>query len=149
MSKTQLIERVLADPRLEIYACGREDIKTGQIDRRVLALLEYLAERGFRLTMTSLKCGHWSTRPRATSPTTPPATRSTSPRSTGIPVLGNQGRGSITEALVRDVLALQGTMAPAQIISLMDIGAPHLRDGRPRRPRPRRLPAALRPRSTT
>ena len=28
--------RVLADPRLEIYACGREDIRTGQIDRRVL-----------------------------------------------------------------------------------------------------------------
>src|SRR5258705_459746 len=42
MSKTQLIERVLDDPSLEIYACGRQDIRSGQIDRRVLAMLEYL-----------------------------------------------------------------------------------------------------------
>ena len=36
---------MLADPGLEIYSCGREDIQTGQIDRRVLAMLEYLTER--------------------------------------------------------------------------------------------------------
>ncbi len=58
MSKPQLVQRTLADPRLEIYSCGREDIQTGQIDRRILSLLEYLAERGFDLTVTSLKCGH-------------------------------------------------------------------------------------------
>ena len=39
-------------------------------------------------------------------------------------MLGNQGPGSITEALVRDVLELQGTMAPDQVISLMDFGGP-------------------------
>ena len=66
-------------------------------------------------------------RPRATSPTTPPATRSTSPRSTAMPVLGNQGPGSITEALVSDMLQLQGTMDPNQIISLMDYSAPTTR----------------------
>jgi murein DD-endopeptidase MepM/ murein hydrolase activator NlpD len=123
MSKPQLVRRVLADPRLEIYACGREDIRTGQIDRRTLALLEYLAERGFRLTITSLKCGHSFLT----------SSGSVSHHSSGnavdialindIPVLGNQGPGSITEALVRDVMDLQGTMRPAQIISLMDFGA--------------------------
>ena len=49
---------MLADPRIEIYSCGRTDIESGQIDRRMLAMLEYLAERGYRLTITSLKCGH-------------------------------------------------------------------------------------------
>ena len=83
MSKTQLIERVLDDPSLEIYACGREDIQTGQIDRRVLAMLEYLVARGFDLTLTSLKCGHSVyTVVGQRLRTTPPATRSTSPRST-------------------------------------------------------------------
>ncbi len=38
-------------------------------------------------------------------------------------MLGNQGPGSITESLVQDVMKLQGSMAPAQIISLMDFGA--------------------------
>ena len=38
-------------------------------------------------------------------------------------MLGNQGPGSITEALVSEVMALQGDMRPAQIISLMDFGA--------------------------
>ena len=35
-------------------------------------------------------------------------------------MLGHQGPGSVSEALVRDLLQLQGTMAPSQIISLMD-----------------------------
>ena len=58
MSKEVLAQRVLADPRIETYSCGRTDIESGQIDRRTLATLEYLVERGYRLTITSLKCGH-------------------------------------------------------------------------------------------
>ena len=42
MSKATLEQRVLADPALSIYACGRQDIQTGQIDRRILAMMEYL-----------------------------------------------------------------------------------------------------------
>ena len=42
----------------------------------------------------------------------------------GIPILGNQGRGSITEAVVETLLRLQGTMRPHQLISLMDLGGP-------------------------
>ena len=83
---------MLADPRLEIYACGRHDIQSGQIDRRILAMLEYLAERGYRLTITSLKCGHsilhhLGQRQRST----PSAAPSTSPQINGLPILGNQG----------------------------------------------------------
>ena len=42
MSKEALQHRVLTDPRIEIYDCGRRDIKAGDIDRRVLATLEFL-----------------------------------------------------------------------------------------------------------
>ena len=37
----------------------------------------------------------------------------------GIPILGHQGKGSITDIAVRRLLTLQGTMKPAQIITLM------------------------------
>ena len=124
LSKTQLQRRVLSDPRLEIYACGREDIETGQIDRRILAVMEYLAESGFRLTVTSLKCGHgfYTTSGNVSAHSSGNAIDIA--QVNGIPILGNQGRGSITEATIQQLLKLQGNMEPAQIISLMEMGGP-------------------------
>ena len=58
MSKETLIQRVLADPRIQIYGCGRQDIQAGAIDRRVLATLEFLVASGFNPTISSLHCGH-------------------------------------------------------------------------------------------
>ena len=46
LSKEALQRRVLADKGLDIYQCGREDIASGKIDRRVLAVLEYLRVEG-------------------------------------------------------------------------------------------------------
>ena len=124
MSKEQLIKRVLNDPRLEIYSCGRQDIRTGQIDRRVLAMLSYLSERGYRLTITSLKCGHsvYTSSGNISHHSLGGAVDIA--MINGMPVLGNQGPGSITESLVRDILRLQGTLEPDQVISLMDFGGP-------------------------
>ena len=85
MGKSGLQRKVLADPRLSIYACGRNDIKTGQIDQRVLATMEYLADSGFRLTITSLKCGHSALTTSATCRSTRPATPWTSRTSTASP----------------------------------------------------------------
>ena len=82
LPKPLLEKRVLSDERIELYDCGRDDVRSGQVDRRVLATLAYLAESGLRPTVTSLKCGHGYYTAPGTSPTTPPATRSTSPRST-------------------------------------------------------------------
>jgi hypothetical protein len=42
----------------------------------------------------------------------------------GTPILGNQGKGSITETTIQKLLTLQGAMQPHQIISLMDMGGP-------------------------
>ena len=120
MSKTQLIQRTLADPSLSIYACGRNDIRTGQIDRRVLAMLEYLTSRGYDLTITSLKCGHsiMTTSGNVSEHSTGDAVDIA--MINGVPVFGHQGPGTLADSLVRDLLKLQGSMQPHQIISLMD-----------------------------
>jgi len=120
MGKGQLQRRVLNNPRIEMHACGRDDVRTGRIDRRVLASVEYLAASGFKPTISSLRCGR---------ETTPTASGNVSHHSSGnavdiaringTPVLGNQGKGSITDLAVRRLLVLQGTMKPAQIITLM------------------------------
>jgi murein DD-endopeptidase MepM/ murein hydrolase activator NlpD len=121
LSKEALQKRVLADPGLSIYTCGREDIATGQIDRRILAMLEYLRSKGFELTITALKCGH----------SLLTASGNVSEHITGdavdiavingVPVTGHQGPGTLTDELLHDVLQLQGTMQPHQVISLEDL----------------------------
>ena len=121
LSKEALQQRVLADKALDIYQCGREDIATGQIDRRVLAVLEYLVSKGFRMTITSLKCGHsiMSSSGYVSEHSTGDAVDIAV--IDGVPVTGHQGPGTLVDQLIRDVLQLQGTMHPHQVISLEDL----------------------------
>ncbi len=121
LSKEALQKRVLADTGLSIYTCGREDIATGQIDRRILAMLEYLRSKGFELTITALKCGHsfLTTSGNVSEHSSGDAVDIAVIN--GTPVTGNQGPGTMTDALIRDVLQLQGTMQPHQVISLEDL----------------------------
>ena len=124
MSKAELEKRALNDRALSIYGCGRNDIATHRIDRRVLAVLEYLVAKGYRLTITSLECGHsYRTSSGNVSAHSYGAAVDISAVN-GISITGHQGSGSITEAVIEDLLQLQGTMRPAQIISLMDLGGP-------------------------
>jgi hypothetical protein len=124
LSKEELQKRVLADEDLSIYACGRTDIATGQIDRRILAMLEYLVSKGFRLTITSLKCGHsfMTTSGNVSEHTTGDAVDIAVIND--VPVTGHQGPGTLTDELIRTVLELQGTMHPHQVISLEDLPGP-------------------------
>ncbi len=121
LSKEALQKRVLANKSLEIYECGREDIAGGRIDRRILAVLEYLSVKGYDLSVTSLQCGHGllTTSGNVSEHTT--GTAVDIPVINGEPVLGNQGPGSPTDELIRTVLQLQGTMHPHQVISLEDL----------------------------
>jgi murein DD-endopeptidase MepM/ murein hydrolase activator NlpD len=126
MSKEALVQHVLANPRIEIYECGRQDIRTGQIDRRVLATLEFLAASGFRPTVSTLKCGHSFLTTSGNVSEHSSGNAVDIAKVNGIPILGNQGKGSITELVIRRLLTLQGTMVPHQIISLMTFdGAPN------------------------
>jgi Transglycosylase SLT domain len=124
MSKAALQQRVLNDPALSIYSCGRNDIATGQIDRRILAAMEYLVAKGYRLTITSLKCGHSYLTASGNVSAHSYGSAVDIAAVNGIPITGHQGPGTITEAVIKDLLLLQGTMRPAQIISLMDLGPP-------------------------
>jgi hypothetical protein len=124
LSKEVLERRVLADPALEIYSCGRTDIQTGQIDRRVLATLEYLVTQGFQMTITSLKCGHGFYTASGNVSNHSSGNAVDIAVINGVPVLGHQGPGTLTDELLRAVLRLQGTMRPEELISLEDLGGP-------------------------
>jgi len=121
LSKEALERRVLADEHLEIYDCGRTDIATGKIDRRVLAMLEYLVSKGFTLTITALECGHsyLTTSGNVSEHSTGDAVDIATIN--GVPVTGHQGPGTLTDELIKTVLQLQGTMHPHQVISLEDL----------------------------
>src|SRR4051812_8237748 len=123
MPKPQLERRVLRDSRVEIYACGRDDIRSGQIDRRVLATIEYLAESGLRPTITALKCGHSYLTASGNVSEHSSGNAVDIGSINGIRILGHQGPGGITETAVRRLMRLQGSMRPDQIISLLDYGA--------------------------
>jgi hypothetical protein len=119
MSKDQLEAQVLGDPNVKIYACGQRDIEAGLVDRRILAVLEFLSGSGLDPTVSGLVCGHSFT--GSTGVDAAGATGSSVDISqiNGIPILGHQGSGSITDMAIRTLLNLQGSMSPNQIISLM------------------------------
>jgi hypothetical protein len=118
MDKDTLQKRVLSDPRISIYQCGREDIASGQIDRRVLATLEFLVASGFNPTVSALECGHseMTVSGNVSEHFTGDAVDIAAIN--GIPILGHQGKGSITDLVIQRLLTLQGTMKPHQIISI-------------------------------
>jgi hypothetical protein len=121
MSGRNVSAHVLADQRIKIYDCGRRDIGAGEIDRRVLATLEFLAASGLRPTVSSLKCGHslMTSSGNVSEHSTGSAVDISALN--GIPIAGHQGPGSITERAVRRLVDLQGAMRPHQIISLMQL----------------------------
>jgi hypothetical protein len=122
LPKPLLEKRVLSDERIDIYPCGREDIRSGQIDRRVLATLAYLAESGLSPTVSALKCGHGYYTSSGNVSEHSSGNAVDIAMVNGIPILGHQEPGGITEQTVRRLMQLQGTMAPHQIISLLEMG---------------------------
>jgi hypothetical protein len=122
LPKPLLEKRVLSDPRIKIYAAGRNDIQTGQIDRRVLATLEFLADSGLNPTVSCLKSGHNLLTSSGNVSEHVSGNAVDISEINGVPITGHQGKGSITETTVRRLMTLQGTMQPHQIISLMDLG---------------------------
>jgi hypothetical protein len=120
MSKDQLTNRILKDAHVQIYSCGRRDIQAGLIDRRILATIEFLSASGLDPTVSGLECGHSLT--GSTGAAGAAGATGTSvdiSKINGLPILGHQGAGSITDIAIRRLLTLQGTFRPDQIISLM------------------------------
>ncbi|HXD54339.1 MAG TPA: lytic murein transglycosylase [Solirubrobacteraceae bacterium] len=119
-SKQQLEPQVLRDAGIRLSRCGRQDIRAGRVDKRVLAALEYLSVSGLRPTVGGLSC----------PPATPAALASNAAAGTtdetieitavnGVPVAGHQSAGSAADTLVRRLLMLQGLSRPHRIVSDM------------------------------
>jgi hypothetical protein len=120
MDKDSLIQRVLNNPKITIYGCGRQDIQAGAIDRRVLATLEFLVANGFNPTISSLQCGHsYLTASGNVSEHSIGSAMDIAAINGTTITPGTQGKGSITEQVIQSLLTLQGNMKPHQIISLM------------------------------
>jgi hypothetical protein len=120
LSKEQLIQRVLHDSRIQVYGCGIADIRSGQIDRRVLATMLYLVSSGLKPTITALKCGHSYLTTSGNVSEHSTGTAMDIGAINGIIIRpSTQGPGSITDVTIQALLKLQGTMKPHQIISLM------------------------------
>lgn len=128
MSKEQLEDYVLKRKTIEIYEVGREQIRGGQVDRRVLALLAFLDSEGYSPTVSSLA------RPNAITSSGNVSQHSYGtavdiPAINGKPMISNNKPGGLMEKSVRKIMTLQGTLNPDQIISLFDIGGATLAMG--------------------
>ncbi len=54
-TKQQLQPQVLHDKGIRLGSCGRQDVQEGRVDKRVLAMLEYLSVSGLRPTVGGLR----------------------------------------------------------------------------------------------
>ncbi len=126
MSKAQLERAVLSDPGITIYACGRQDIAAGRIDRRVLAVLAFLSRSGLKPSVSALRCGQ-SQYTASGSPTAEHLGDAVDLTAiNGLTIAGHQGAGTITDLTIRTLLTLPGEFVPQAITSLMRYpGAPN------------------------
>jgi hypothetical protein len=122
-SKEALARQVLLDPSIEIYTCGRRDIQAGQIDRRILAALKFLSASGLKPSVSALKCGHGLFTNTGNISEHATGNGVDIAKINGIPIIGHQGPGTITDITIRRLLTLQGDYQPHQIISLMQYPA--------------------------
>ncbi|MEA2315126.1 MAG: hypothetical protein QOI03_1818 [Solirubrobacteraceae bacterium] len=119
-SKQQLEPQVLHDRGIRLGACGRQAVRSGRVDKRALAALEYLSVSGANPTVSGLACSR-SANAAATvnAAATATATALEITAINGIAVAAHQGAGSITDATVRKLLMLQGLARPQRIVTLI------------------------------
>jgi hypothetical protein len=118
MSEAQLQARIVRDPHVTLDACTIRDIQAGNIDRRVLAVIEFLSASGLDPTAINPACETSGAGPDQAAETASGSTIDIT-KINGIPILGHQGSGSITDITIRRLLTLQSSTSPNQIISLM------------------------------
>jgi hypothetical protein len=119
-SKEQLEQQVISDPGVHLPACGRQDVQTGQVDRRVLATLEFLSVSGLHPTVSSLRCSRVAAAEATNAAETAAGDAVAITAINGMLLAGGSDParpGSITDITVRKLLTLQGTMKPSEIVS--------------------------------
>jgi soluble lytic murein transglycosylase-like protein len=119
-SKQQLEPQVLRGGGVKLGGCARQDVQEGRVDKRVLAMLEYLSVSGLRPTVSGLPCA--ARTPAALAANAPAKASAATVDVTainGVPVAGHEGSGSVADTTVRKLLMLQGLARPRRIVSLM------------------------------
>jgi hypothetical protein len=117
-----LVERLLGDDRVEIYAGGRDDLTFGRIDVRVVALIAYLAESFGQVSVSCLFSGHrLYARPGVVSAHVYGHAVDIGGLG-GVSITGHQEPGGLTEHAVSSILLLPAELQPRQVISLLGLG---------------------------
>ena len=123
-ARPMLARKLLKDPRVTIYPGGREDIRSGKTDVRVIVLIRYLAEAHGQVTVSCLTSGHRIyARPGVVSAHTYGEAVDIGALE-GKSIAGNQEPGGLTEMAVRNMLLLPAELRPNQLISLLGLGGP-------------------------
>jgi murein DD-endopeptidase MepM/ murein hydrolase activator NlpD len=112
-SKRQLELQVLRGGSVHFASkCGRGEVQAGQVDRRVLAALEFLSVSGLKPTVSSLGCAglaHTAAVGNSAGDTVAISAIN------GTPIAGHEQSGSLADIAMHRLLRLQGTMKPRQI----------------------------------
>jgi hypothetical protein len=101
MSKSQLQVRTLEDPHAHLDACLRRQVLAGQLDRQLLASIEYLTASGLDPSASCARSGGINII-----------------GVNGLPIQAHDTPGSITDLTTRRLRTLQGADAPTGITSL-------------------------------
>jgi soluble lytic murein transglycosylase-like protein len=115
LSKAQLERAVLSDPGVTLDACGRHEIASGMVDRRVLAVLTFLSRSGLEPTVSALHCAQ---RQNGVSASYSGDEVDISAIN-GTTIAGHQGPGTITDLTIRALLTMPAEFVPQEIVSLM------------------------------
>jgi membrane-bound lytic murein transglycosylase B len=119
LSKAQLQHAVLSDPGITIYKCGRSDIASGAIDKRVLAMLAFLSRSGLKPTVSALRCGQSQYTEAGAQSAAFKGDAVEISAINGTPIAHHQGSGTITDLTIRTLLTLPARFVPHEILSLM------------------------------
>jgi soluble lytic murein transglycosylase-like protein len=119
LTAAQLERAVLADPGIRLGACDRQQVASGKVDQRALALLVFMSRSGLKPTVEQLRCGRLTQVGGAKAVSYLPQGALAISSINGVPIAGHQGQGSITDVTIRTLLTVKHPFAPAQIISLM------------------------------
>ena len=126
-SKQQLERQVLRDSGVRLGRCGRGDVRSGRVDKRVLAALEYLSVSGLKPTVAGMPCPPATPAALAANASAGSAIYTVSITAVGgVPVAGHQGAGDAPDTLVRRLLMLQGLARPQRIVSAMSFPGTHV-----------------------
>jgi hypothetical protein len=108
LSQAQLERAVLSDPGITMNACGRHEVASGRVDKRVLAVLAFLSRSGLEPTVGALRCNSAYSGEEVDISAI-----------NGTPIAGHQGPETITDLTIRALLTLPAGFVPHQIDSLM------------------------------